>query len=86
MKNLKMYLYVVGDTYMPDPEKDKSWFEYRVSLMNKEQILDEWDSIDSFNSTGNKLTLKQAEDAIQEIENDVKNGLATRWFNHPILI
>lgn len=65
-------------------ESASSW-EYRVFLYEDGSLVDSWDSfVETFNNV-QTLTKEQAENAIEEITNDVHSGDAHHWFDVPRL-
>ena len=64
--------------------EDEEWYEYIVSLYEDQQnLLDEWNSRrETYNGIkGQRLTKKKAEEAVEEIEDDVAAGEAPSWFD-----
>jgi len=63
---------------------DEDWYEYIVSLYDDQQnLLDEWNSrLETYNGIkGQRLTKKKAEEAVEEIKEDVAAGEAPAWFD-----
>jgi len=63
---------------------DEDWYEYIVSLYDDQQnLLDEWNSRrETYNGVkSQRLTKKKAEEAAQEIKDDVAAGEASAWFD-----
>jgi hypothetical protein len=75
-------IYAVADR--DNTVDDESWYEYRVSLVGSDgQMIDEWDSFYEcyISDGGQKLTEKRANAAVAEIQDGVKNGEASSWFD-----
>lgn len=63
---------------------DESWHEYEARLMDDEGgIIDEWNSrLETYNGVhGQRLSRASAEEAVEEIKQDVKDGEADSWFD-----
>jgi len=58
------------------------WYEYTVKLLNDEgNVVDEWDSLVECYNGAQRLTMEEAEKAIEEIRRDVEErGCPERWF------
>ena len=73
--------YCTYEVYQVNSKHDPHWWEYIVTLLDANgHVLDEWDSVDGYNSHAQKLTKKEAELTCKEIAADVKAGRIETWF------
>jgi hypothetical protein len=74
-------VYQVKDKLNADVDED--WYEYVVTLMQGDSLIDRWDSrLETYNGTeSGKLTQSRAREVAEEIREDVEeNGEADLWF------
>lgn len=70
---------VKGDPYKL---KNRENHEYRVKLINEQgETVDQWDSQAQTANGKQFLSKKEAENAIENIREDVENGDVEAWFN-----
>jgi len=88
MPGLKPRLRVEYEVYQVkeklDADVDEDWYEYVVTLMRGDTLVDRWDSrLETHNGMDKgKMSKERAEGAAQEIKEDVEeNGNEELWFN-----
>lgn len=70
------------DAGMPTEDIDPNWYEYEVTLEDKDgHEIDSWDSYTETYNGVQTLSKKTAEKAMGEILDDVEKGKASEWFN-----
>jgi len=88
MAGLKPRLRVEYEVYQVkeklNADVDEDWYEYVVTLMRGDTLVDRWDSrLETHNGTeSSKLSQRRAEGAAQEIKQDVEeNDNVSLWFD-----
>ena len=70
------------DGGMPTENIDPDWYEYEVTLEDKDgHEIEDWDSYDETYNGVQTLSKEQATTAMNEVLNDVEKGKADKWFN-----
>jgi len=70
------------DAGMPTADIDPDWYEYEVTLEDKDgHEIDRWDSYSETYNGVQTLSKKTAERAMTEILDDVEKGKAANWFS-----
>lgn len=64
-------------------DADDDWYEYQVKLVDVEsgEVVDEYDSLTETYNKDDGLTEETAQEAVDEIREDVEAGLEFYWFD-----